>query len=262
MEYCPNCGVQVSADEAFCHNCGFNLAQYRDEKGGLAQEQPAQGQGSEVNGQMQTSQPSGQQPLASGAVPPNATRRRSNGGGGQKQPHGRPWVIVSIVLVAAVVLLAAFLFFQNRQQQARTEALDSSSSAAASASASSIAAASASDSRVAESSSASASQEAASESLANARESAEDSRDDDESRSDSDLSNREVAQMAADYDDFDLDDYRVEVTSPATNLKEVDVYDKDSGALHGKYRYDEIHDQMSKFDDDSGKWTLIHGDDD
>ncbi|EPD03252.1 hypothetical protein Lpp27_01860, partial [Lacticaseibacillus paracasei subsp. paracasei CNCM I-4648] len=22
------------------------------------------------------------------------------------------------------------------------------------------------------------------------------------------------------------------------------------------------HDQMSKFDDDSGKWTLIHGDDD
>lgn len=33
-------------------------------------------------------------------------------------------------------------------------------------------------------------------------------------------------------------------------------------ALHGKYRYDEIHDQMSKFDDDSGKWTLIHGDDD
>ncbi|BAN72359.1 hypothetical protein HMPREF0530_1147 [Lacticaseibacillus paracasei subsp. paracasei ATCC 25302 = DSM 5622 = JCM 8130] len=131
MEYCPNCGVQVSADEAFCHNCGFNLAQYRDEKGGLAQEQPAQGQGSEVNGQMQTSQPSGQQPLASGAVPPNATRRRSNGGGGQKQPHGRPWVIVSIVLMAAVVLLAAFLFFQNRQQQARTEALDSSSSAAA-----------------------------------------------------------------------------------------------------------------------------------
>lgn len=84
MEYCPNCGVQVSADEAFCHNCGFNLAQYRAEKGGLAQEQPAQGQGSEVNGQMQTSQPSGQQPLASGAVPPNATRRRSNGGGGQK----------------------------------------------------------------------------------------------------------------------------------------------------------------------------------
>lgn len=83
MEYCPNCGVQVSADEAFCHNCGFNLAQYRAEKGGLAQEQPAQGQGSEVNGQMQTSQPSGQQPLASGAVPPNATRRRSNGGGGQ-----------------------------------------------------------------------------------------------------------------------------------------------------------------------------------
>lgn len=132
MEYCPNCGVQASADEAFCHNCGFNLAQYRAEKGGLAQEQPAQGQGSEVNGQMQTSQPSGQQPLASGAVPPNATRRRSNGGGGQKQPHGRPWVIVSIVLMAAVVLLAAFLFFQNRQQQARTEALDSSSSAAAS----------------------------------------------------------------------------------------------------------------------------------
>ncbi len=63
--------------------------------------------------------------------------------------------------------------------------------------------------------------------------------------------------MAADLDDFDLDDYRVEVTSPAVNMKEVDVYDKDSGELYNKYRYDEIHDQMSKYDDDSGKWSLL-----
>ena len=201
MEFCPHCGVQVSADEAYCHNCGFNLKAYRLENQNAALANQQENVGS------QTSPASASGPQ-SGSVPP-VTRRRQTSGGSPNHPK-RPWLVVTLVLLAA-------------------------------------------------------SQEAASESLANASESRAESRDNSDetdNSSSNDLSNRDVAKMAADLDDFDLDDYRVEVTSPAVNMKEVDVYDKDSGELYNKYRYDEIHDQMSKYDDDSGKWELIKDSDD
>ena len=256
MEFCPHCGVQVSADEAYCHNCGFNLKAYRLENQNAALAHQQENVGS------QTSPASASGPQ-SGSVPP-VTRRRQTSGGSPNHPK-RPWLIVTLVLLAAVVIVGGVLYFQNRSQQTQEAASSSASASAASASSASIASASASASQAAASSSLAASQEAASESLANASESRAESRDNSDETDNSssgDLSNRDVAKMAADLDDFDLDDYRVEVKSPAVNMKEVDVYDKDSGELYNKYRYDEIHDQMSKYDDDSGKWELIKDSDD
>ncbi|MDE3315804.1 zinc-ribbon domain-containing protein [Lacticaseibacillus zeae] len=254
MAFCPNCGAQVSADETFCHQCGFNLAQYRAQHQGTT--------GAENGSSNASSTGPTPQPTAQGAVPPNTRRQRSNGGA----PNGprRPWLMVSLVLAAAVIVVIAVLFFQNQSQQTQEAAANSASASAANASSASFASASASASQAAASSLLAASQEAASESLANASESAaaESHESTTTTAGGSDLSNRQVAKMAADLDDFDLDEYRVEVTSPATNMKEVDVYDKDDGELHNKYRYDEIHDQMSKYDDDSGKWELIQDDDD
>ena len=254
MAFCPNCGAQVSADEAFCHQCGFNLAQYR------AQHQETNPENGSGNANASSVGPT-PQPTGQGAVPPNTRRQRSNG----SAPNGprRPWLMVSLVLAAAVIVVIAVLFFQNQSQQTQEAAASSASASAANASSASFISASASTSQASASSSLAASQEAASESLANASESAAaESHESTTTTGGSDLSNRQVAKMAADLDDFDLDDYRVEVTSPATNMKEVDVYDKDDGELHNKYRYDEIHDQMSKYDDDSGKWELIQDDDD
>ncbi|MDE3283078.1 zinc ribbon domain-containing protein [Lacticaseibacillus parahuelsenbergensis] len=254
MAFCPNCGAQVSADETFCHQCGFNLAQYRSQHQGTDPENGSSNANASSVGP--TPQPTGQ-----GAVSPNTRRQRSNG----SAPNGprRPWLMVSLVLAAAVIVVIAVLFFQNQSQQTQEAAASSASASAANASSASFVSASASTSQASASSSLAASQEAASESLANASESAAaESHESTTTTGGSDLSNRQVAKMAADLDDFDLDDYRVEVTSPATNMKEVDVYDKDDGELHNKYRYDEIHDQMSKYDDDSGKWELIQDDDD
>ena len=96
MEFCPHCGVQVSADEAYCHNCGFNLKAYRleNQNAALANQQE------NVGGQTSSASASGPQ---SGSVPP-VTRRRQTRGGSPNHPK-RPWLIVTLALLAAVVLV-------------------------------------------------------------------------------------------------------------------------------------------------------------
>ncbi|GAF38359.1 hypothetical protein FC83_GL001704 [Agrilactobacillus composti DSM 18527 = JCM 14202] len=64
--------------------------------------------------------------------------------------------------------------------------------------------------------------------------------------------------LISEYDNVGSYGHSFEVSTPAANMKEIDVYDKDTNDLEDKYRYDEIHDLISKYNEDTGKWDLLN----
>ncbi|WP_416353225.1 zinc-ribbon domain-containing protein [Agrilactobacillus fermenti] len=59
-------------------------------------------------------------------------------------------------------------------------------------------------------------------------------------------------------DDISFEDTNWEISTPADNMKEIRAYDKSDNTLEGAYRYDMLHHLLSKYDDDTGKWTLLN----
>ena len=244
MKYCPNCGVRVDSEELFCHNCGFNLAQFRARRTSTSVNQQKQRQSQlKTRTHQQTSEDS-----ASQMLPPQRSNRPNK---------NRPWVMGAIVIGIFILLLLGVFYSQKRLDRV-SNAIDSSKSGEYFDVSSFMKEASkdSAQSRSAEKASTMAENSLNSEVEAN--ESAIDASESGNANlTDHDLDNDQIAQTIAEYGGFDLQDYRVKFSVPASSMTEVDVYDKTNGSLYGKYRYDEIHGQISQYRDETGKWELI-----
>ena len=97
--FCPNCGKRVTATDAFCENCGFDLKAFRNQsnqsaQSGASQSQPAQPKSAQAAQPAQPVQPT--QPVQS-TTAPTPHRAPSH----QSIPAG-VWVIIGAVVVLVV----------------------------------------------------------------------------------------------------------------------------------------------------------------